>query len=133
MAKKRRGAISLQRGSIVWVFLDDPNGRPILDSHGNPKSRPVMVITPTEEILKGQPVSVAAISTQFDRRNLPPEWFLIPSQPGGDPKTGLDQPSVVKSNWLRPLDPSKIDGSHPVTRAPTQVVRKVLNWLDQQP
>jgi hypothetical protein len=136
MAKQNAVAATLQRGSILWVFLEAPDGTPILDDLGNPKSRPTMVITPTEDIRRGEPISLAAISTSFDaKRPLPTCWFTVPSEPrpGGHLMTGLDQPSVVKASWLKRLDPARIDSSHPIKRAPTQVAKQVINWLNQRP
>jgi hypothetical protein len=119
------------RGSVLWVLIDDPNGSPILDEHGNPKPHPTVVLTPTEDIVLELPITIAAISTRFDPENLLPGEFLIPSRPGGHPVTGLDQPCVVKAYWLKSLDKTKITRAHPRERAPAKVVRQVLNWLAQ--
>ncbi|HQU45783.1 MAG TPA: hypothetical protein PK867_23415, partial [Pirellulales bacterium] len=69
--------------------------------HGNdPKQRPALVLSSGEKILEGGEIVVAAISTAFSRP-IPSHWFELPSHPSGDPRTGLDQPCVVKSDWLK--------------------------------
>jgi hypothetical protein len=123
--------VRTQRGAIIWATVDDPNGHPILDSNGDPKPHPVVVLSRTDEILAGMPITVAVISTRFDATNLQSGEFLIPSSPGGHPVTGLDQPSVVKSYWLAELDEKKVTRAHPRERAPARVVKQALNWLAQ--
>jgi mRNA-degrading endonuclease toxin of MazEF toxin-antitoxin module len=92
--------VAILRGSVIWAILDDPSGKPILDDMGRPKSRPALVLSSNADIQSGKPLVVAAISTKFDPKKLPSHWIPIPSQPGGHPDTGLDQPCVVKSNWM---------------------------------
>ena len=46
----------MQSGDIVWVRMVDPNGV-------NEKVRPVVVLTPTDEISAGSPVVGACITT----------------------------------------------------------------------
>lgn len=125
--------MSILRGSIVWIAADDPNGKPILDQYGKPKSRPTMVVTSTADIQAGVPIIAVAISSRFDIKNLPTCWFSIPSHPNGHPVTGLDQPSVVKADWPVPIIPAKITRADERERAPTQVVKQVLNWIAQNP
>lgn len=119
------------RGSIVWSAIRGPDGWMILDENGQPKRRPVIILTPTSEINPAAIVQVAAISTQFDLANIPSHWHLMPSQPGGDRVTGLDKPCVAKSDWLARVDLSEIDFSlhRSGRRAPSSIVRKILNWL----
>jgi len=123
---------SIVRGSIVWVALRGPNGELIVDDAGNPKKRPAVVLSNLEDINSGRPLVVAAISTQFDLNALPTHWHKVPSQPGGHPDTGLDQPCVVKADWLCKIPQEDIDGSR-VSRRPlsSSIVRQILNWLAQ--
>ena len=46
-------------GRVVWVTLPDPQGR-------NPKRRPAIILTPTDEITAEGEVWVVGITTSFD-------------------------------------------------------------------
>jgi mRNA-degrading endonuclease toxin of MazEF toxin-antitoxin module len=71
-------------GRIVWVEVADPQGR-------NPKRRPAVIVTPTEEIQPDGMVRVVAISTQFEAA--PPEVQVeLPWDRRGTAKTQLRQP-----------------------------------------
>jgi hypothetical protein len=50
----------LCRGRIVWVELTDPQGR-------NPKCRPAVIVTPTEDIRADGEVSCMVIGLQGAR------------------------------------------------------------------
>jgi hypothetical protein len=79
--------------------------------------------------MEGGELVVAAISTVFTRP-LPSHWFELPSSPDGHPVTGLDQPCVVKSDWLK-----KIKSTDVITElgtAPSRAVRQVLSYLRDQ-
>jgi mRNA-degrading endonuclease toxin of MazEF toxin-antitoxin module len=113
---------SVQRGSILWIQLTDPDGK-------NPKERPALLLSSNEKIMEGGELVVAAISTVFSRP-IPSHWFELPSRPGGDPVTGLDQPCVVKSDWLK-----RVEATDVITElgmAPSRVVRQVLAYLREQ-
>lgn len=112
----------MQRGSIVWIELADPNG---LD----PKKRPALVLSSNDKIAHGGALVVAAISTSFTRP-VPSHWFELPSHPAGHPRTGLDQPCVVKADWLKSVERSEILGE--LGTAPAGIVRQVLAWLQNQ-
>ncbi|NOZ41485.1 MAG: type II toxin-antitoxin system PemK/MazF family toxin [Planctomycetes bacterium] len=120
----------LHRGSIIWARLRGPNGELILDGYQQPKARPSLVLSSSTDIEAGNGLVVAAISTQFDRRNLPPHWFSAPSQPGGHPITGLDQPCVVKSDWLCRILVTDVIRISPSVSG--RLTRQVLNWLNSQ-
>lgn len=117
----------MRRGSIVWAALHDPDdGKPILDIQGNPKCRPCLVLSSDAKIAEGKGVIVAGISTSFDRSNLPAGWYLVPNAVGGDPITGLDQPCVVKSEWIEEVNVSDITNVSPGVCA--QLVKLVVNF-----
>jgi len=84
----------LRQGDVVLVVLLDPHGQ-------NPKSRPAVVVSATKDIRPSGSIVVAAISTRFDAKALPPHHILVPSDPAGHRITGLRRPSVVKCDWLR--------------------------------
>ena len=81
------------QGDIVRVTIHDPNGK-------NPKNRRVVILTKSDEIEPDGDIVVAAISTKFDPNNLPPEYVSVPWSNGGHPRTTLEEPSVVKCDWL---------------------------------
>ena len=124
---------SIVRGSIVWAALRGPDGELILDSDENPKERTAVVLSNAEDIASGRPLVVAAISTQFNLASLPSHWHKVPSQPGGHPDTGLDQPCVVNADWLAKIEQNDIDTSR-VSPQPlsSSIVRQILNWLRQR-
>lgn len=81
----------LKRGRIVWVELLDPQGR-------NPKVRPAVILTPTNEITPTGEVQVLAITG--DTTAAPAEDCVeLPWLATGHPKTGLNKPSVVVVSW----------------------------------
>ena len=80
------------RGRIVWVEITDPQGV-------NPKCRPAVIVTPTEEIQPDADLLVVAISTQL--QNAPPEATVeLPWDRKGHPKTGLKVRCVAVCTWL---------------------------------
>ncbi|MEX0713441.1 MAG: type II toxin-antitoxin system PemK/MazF family toxin [Pirellulales bacterium] len=111
-----------QQGQIVRVELFDPQEQ-------NPKRRPVLIISPTEDIRPGGRVAVLAISSAIERP-LPSGHFLLPWHPKGRVRTGLSKPSVLKANWGQWVNVDElreIAGS-----APPSTVKEVLNWLRAQ-
>lgn len=80
-----------ERGRIVLAELLDPQGR-------NPKPRPVVIVTATEEIQPGQPFLVVAITGTFPTP-LPQDCVPLPWHANRHPKTGLRKPSVAACSW----------------------------------
>lgn len=90
----------LHQGRIVWVELLDPHGR-------NPKRRPAVILTPTDEIDEEGDVVVAALSSQTDQ-SLPEVSVEIPWHRDGHPRTKLDRRNVVVCTWLMTLSVASI-------------------------
>ena len=82
----------LSQGQVVDVNIVDPNGR-------NPKTRPVVILTATDELADADQFVAAAISTKFDEP-LPVDCIRVPWSSDGRAKSGLRKPSVVKCRWL---------------------------------
>lgn len=82
----------LSQGQIVDVRIADPNGQ-------NPKPRPAVILTSTDELADADAFVVAAISTKFDAP-LPADDIQVPWSSDGRVKSGLTKPSVVKCRWL---------------------------------
>jgi hypothetical protein len=55
---------------------------------------------------------------------------LVPSDPTGHSITGLDQPSVVKTDWPERIPQSEV--VRVLGRAPTSLVKEVINFVKQE-
>jgi hypothetical protein len=82
------------------VELTDPQGR-------NPKDRPAVIVTATEEIQPDGEVWVVAISTQMDAAPAE-EQVALPWHPQRHPRTGLTERSSAVCTWLRKVPLSSI-------------------------
>lgn len=82
----------LQQGRIVWVTVCDPNGE-------NPKERPAVIITATEEIQLDQPIVAVAITGTLENP-LPPECVELPWHRNKHPRTGLKKRCAAQCHWL---------------------------------
>jgi mRNA-degrading endonuclease toxin of MazEF toxin-antitoxin module len=81
----------LKRGRIVWVELLDPQGQ-------NPKVRPAVILTPTDEIDPSGEVQVVAITGETTAAPAE-ECVILPWHAGGHPRTALTKPSVAVISW----------------------------------
>jgi hypothetical protein len=84
---------SLCRGRIVWVEISDPQGR-------NPKCRPAVVVTATEDIAPEGEVIVVGISTQVDMAPAD-ECVELPWDRNRHPRTGLKERSAAVCTWIK--------------------------------
>ena len=81
------------QGSIVRAQVTDPQG-------GNPKQRPLVVVTTSSEIdLDGELVAVAI--TGELATPLSDDEVLLQWHPLGRCRTRLKKPSVAKCSWLK--------------------------------
>lgn len=62
---------TLKQGRIVYAVVRDRRG-------GNPKRRPVILLTPPDQVPEGQPLIGVAVSTQ-PQDPLPEECVRLPS------------------------------------------------------
>ncbi len=85
---------------VVVADMLDPNGV-------NPKDRPAVVVTPSDELDAGGPVIVAAIST-LRPGPVPEDHVPLPWHRQGHPRTGLKTNCAVVCRWLEKIDPSRI-------------------------
>ncbi len=86
---------SFARGQIVLAEVLDPQGR-------NPKTRPLVIVTETEEIREDQPFFGIAITGTFSLP-LPDDCVKLPWDRQGHPRTGLKKPSVAVCGWPEEL------------------------------
>ena len=108
-----------RQGQIVLVLLTDPDGK-------EPKHRPAVVLTSTEELQAADEIVVAAISTVFEPP-LPNDWIEIPWSGDGRSRTGLTKPCVVKCHWLKRVRRSDILKT--VGHLPPQYLVKVMRVI----
>lgn len=116
----------LRQGAIVWIEVPDPRG--------HLKRRPVVVITPSDEIvLDGEVVGVAVTTSVGEKP--PPSFVLMPWTPQGHPATGFRRPCAAVCNWLvgfRPSDVGSIEGYVP-RKLLTVLVRRVQESASDGP
>jgi mRNA-degrading endonuclease toxin of MazEF toxin-antitoxin module len=80
----------------------------VLDPHGrNPKTRPIIVVTPDDVILEGGDLFGVAVTGTFPDP-LPVDAVKLPWHRDGHPKTGLDKPAVAACHWIVPIDPDRV-------------------------
>ncbi|HEX8202782.1 MAG TPA: type II toxin-antitoxin system PemK/MazF family toxin [Isosphaeraceae bacterium] len=93
--------MTLQYGDIVIVAgLPDPHGR-------NPKDRPAIVVTPTDELRAGRPIFVVAITTTLTSP-LPDDYVRLPWSRPRHPRTGLNSRNAAVCHWLAHVEESKV-------------------------
>jgi len=113
---------SLEQGQIVWVRIADQTGR-------NPKCRPAVIVTRTNEITPhGQIVVVAA--TGVFRRPLPENTISLPWAHGGHQTTGLKKECVAICDWLVTVNVDDIDSVG--GRLPPSTLRSIIENLPRQ-
>jgi hypothetical protein len=116
----------IQSGSVVWAEVAEPDGVTPAGEH------PSVVLNKQAEIDAGIDLRVVVCSTSFDFP-LPSGWFIMPTQPGGHPRTGLAEACVVKATWPAIIPQSAVRKVSP-ERIPTTLFRQILNWLrDHKP
>lgn len=113
-----------QFGDIVDVEnVPDPWGR-------NPKTRPVLIITPNDETAKvRQLVGVAISSTSLPPKPtlLPDDWVELPFADRGLCMTGLSKRSVAKCQWIVEVPKDRITRKRGV--APSDRIQQVIQYL----
>lgn len=81
----------LRYGRLVWVVVKDRNGYR--------KTRPGIIVTPTEEISDTEPIVVVAVTTSF--KDPPPSDHVpLPWHPSGRVLTKLTRRSAAVTSWL---------------------------------
>jgi hypothetical protein len=82
---------NLKQGSIVYVKVLDLQGK-------NPKRRPVVVLSPPDQVKPGEPFIGVAVSTR-PQDPLPPECVRLPSNRQKHGSSGLSERCVAVCNW----------------------------------
>jgi hypothetical protein len=83
---------NIEQGTIVLARVLDPQKR-------NPKTRRVLIITPTVHIRLNSPFEFVAITGTIPRP-MPPDYVLLPwAAPGGRSVTGLTKKAAAVCSW----------------------------------
>jgi hypothetical protein len=83
--------LPLRQGRIVWVTVLDKRG-------ANPKRRPVILLTPPDQVPEGQPLIGVAVSTQ-PTDPLPPECVRLPSNRQKQGSSRLPERCAAVCDW----------------------------------
>jgi mRNA-degrading endonuclease toxin of MazEF toxin-antitoxin module len=81
-----------EQGRIVLAEIHDPQGR-------NPKIRPLVIVSETEEIRSDQSFLCVAITSTLPRK-LPEDCVLLTYHARGHPRTGLKKRCAAVCSWL---------------------------------
>ena len=112
-----------QQGDIAWVRVEDPQGR-------NPKIRPIIIISDTEEISADAPLVGVAVSGVIPDP-VPSDYVALPWQNGGHPVTNLYKPSVAVCSWIISIQRSEI--SNISGRVPAAKLLKIMEQVAGEP
>jgi mRNA-degrading endonuclease toxin of MazEF toxin-antitoxin module len=107
------------QGWVVLAELLDPQNR-------NPKIRPVVVTTPTEEIKPGIPFWGVAITGTLPK-SLTPELIVLPFHPDGACRTGLKKKCAAKCDWLVELRHESI--VRRIGHVPDDALAKITQYI----
>lgn len=111
--------MSLKQGSIVWVVVSDQAGR-------NPKCRPAVVVTPTDDIVQDASFVIIAATSTFSSP-LPDNRIELPWHPARHPVTGLYKRCVAVCDWLTETTHDKVQGEAGVV--PPGVLARILQKI----
>jgi len=111
------------QGRIVEALVLDPQS-------SNPKNRPVVIVTPTHEIVAGRPFVAIAITSQVP--NNPSEnYVLLPYQRNGRGRSGLRKKCAAMCDWAMELRHEDI--VRYIGWAPTDKVTEITNYIAGHP
>jgi mRNA-degrading endonuclease toxin of MazEF toxin-antitoxin module len=115
-----------QRGRIVLVTALDPQG-------ANPKIRPFVIVTATDDIKPGTPFVGVAITGSF-RKPPPPDEVQLPWRKDGHPQTRLTKEAVAKCSWARAITHEEIvDYKGMVPPASMARILRIVDSLSREP
>ena len=113
-------ALKLEQGHIVAIEVLDPENR-------NPKVRPVVIVSPTDEIGFDAPFWGVAITGTLPRL-LPKEYVPIPYHRAGHPRTGLKKRCAAKCDWFVEIHNDQVVRS--IGRVPVAVLSSIIQQVD---
>jgi mRNA-degrading endonuclease toxin of MazEF toxin-antitoxin module len=83
---------TLEQGRIVWAEVVDSSSR-------NRKARPLIILTPSEEVPPGEPLVAVAVTTQLPKP-LPADYVPLPWHAQKRVGTRLSAPCAAVCTWL---------------------------------
>jgi mRNA-degrading endonuclease toxin of MazEF toxin-antitoxin module len=89
-----------ERGRIIRATVLDPQGR-------NPKVRPLVIVSRTEDIKSGETFLAVAISGELPKP-LPDSYVRLPWHPQRHPRTGLKKDCAAICTWYVTLTEADI-------------------------
>lgn len=84
-------AAAVQFGQVVWAEMADANGIR--------KSRPAVIVTPSDRITPTGQLEVVAITSRIPQP-LPSDHVLLPWHAQGHPRTGLNRKCAAVCSWV---------------------------------
>ena len=111
---------ALCQGRIVWATVPDPQG-------GNPKERPLVIVSATSDIADSDTVIAVAISHSATLREPQPLYVALPFHPQGNVGTKLRKPAVAICNWVIELPKDSIREAGGVV--PPRVLLEIIEKL----
>src|ERR1043166_7168266 len=89
-----------QMGRIVWAKVADANGIS--------KTRPAVIVTPSDRLGAGQPIDVIAITSRLTDP-VPEDHVLLPWHRQGHPRTKLNRRCAAVCTWLAQIAENDIE------------------------
>jgi mRNA-degrading endonuclease toxin of MazEF toxin-antitoxin module len=109
-----------KQGHIVWATVCSPQG--------TYKKRPLVIISPTDEILLDREIVAVAVTTTF-AHPAPPDHVELPWFRAGHPATGLKRRSAAVCTWLVNFQPSDIISI--MGFVPTRYLMQILDRVSE--
>ncbi len=111
---------TIEQGSVIWAELPSSDG-------ATKKRRPAVVVTPTAEIVAGQPFVVVTATTKFTQP-LPTDQIQLPWHREGKVRTQLRQPTVAVCSWVAEILETDIQKYGGIV--PPKVMIEILKAMD---
>jgi hypothetical protein len=92
---------ALRQGTILYVYVLDRQGK-------NPKRRPVILLTPPDQVPEGEPLIGVVVSTQ-PKDPLPDECVRLPSNRQKQGSSRLPERCTAVCNWAVQFYPEQIE------------------------
>lgn len=115
----------LKQGRIVYTVVFDLRG-------GNPKRRPVILLTPPDQVPPGEPLIGVAVSTQ-PKDPLPDECVRLPSNARKQGSSRLPERCAAVCNWAVAFHEASIEAVGGIIYGELlfEIIEKVKPFLAQ--
>ena len=109
-------------GQIVWADIADANGFC--------KGRPVVIVTPDDQIAESGLLEVVAITSRVPDP-LPEDHVLLPWHAQGHPRTGLNRKCAAVCSWMSQIAAKDIQSVSGI--APARILAEIASKLPAKP